>query len=255
MKLIVNTEYEHLRSDIENAISGNYVANKVFCHKRNVVERFTMHGKEYVIKIFKRPNWFNRVVYTLFRKSKAERAYMNALRLLGMGIETPMPVAYAEKKSRGLFTTGYLITEYLPYNLLCNAYSGVVADKDKRKFTKDFMDFTLEMHSKGVLPLDFNASNIFYHYDEDNATYSFALTDINRMRFGKKPSNREVMRSFEQFGVAVDGMYKLAVYYCSRMKSDIEWSVFVFLFYRIKRRIKRTFKHKAKEKLKLQTGA
>ena len=248
MKLYINPEYEHLRDDISNAISGNYVASKVFCHKRNIVEKFSMQGKEYVIKIYKKPNLCNRIAYSYFRKPKAERAYRNAVHLLELGIDTPKPVAYAMEKNKGLFSTGYFISEYLPYHLIHDAYSEM-NDCEKEKLAKDFMDFTHEMHSKQVLPLDFNSSNIFYHYDEKTGHYCFALTDINRMRFGKTPTTSEVMRSFEQLGIQVEWIYKPALYYCTKEGSDVEYSIFVFLFYRIRNRIRRVFKRKVKEKL------
>ena len=251
MKLIVNPEYEYLHDDILRVIDGDYVATEVYCHKRNVVERFSMQGKEYVIKVFKQPNIFNRFVYTYLRKTKAERAYRNAQHLLELGIDTPRPVAYATRRKGLLFSTGYLISEYMPYDLVRNVYTNIEDDADKGNFSKDFLDFTLSMHNKGVLPLDFNSSNIFFYYDKEAGAYRFALTDINRMRFGKVPSTARVMRSFEQLGVSVEAMYKLAVYYCSRRKNDVEFSLFVFLFYRIRSRIKRTFKRKAKEKMRM----
>lgn len=251
MKIYIDKKYEHLRSDIMKVVKGDYVASRVFCHKRNVVEKISMQGGEYVVKTYKRPNWFNRFAYTYLRKSKAERAYKNALRLLEIGIETPAPVAYIEVYKKGLFSTGYLFTEYVPYNLMRNAYEGDIPDSGRRRLTKDFMEFTLDMHSKGVLPLDFNSANIFYYYDKDNQGYRFALTDINRMRFGKVPSTSAVMRSFEQFGVSVEGLYKLAVYYCARKKIDIEYSIFIFMYHRMRSRIKRAFKRKAKAKLHL----
>ena len=88
---------------------------------------------------------------------------MYAGRLLELGIDTPQPVAYIESKKKGLFTTGYFISEYLPYKLMRDAYNEI-QDSEKRRLTKDFIDFTLEMHSKKVLPLDFNSNNIFYHF-------------------------------------------------------------------------------------------
>ena len=166
MKLYLNPEYEELRNDLLKIAEGKYAANKVFCHKRNVVEKVTIQGKEYVVKTYKRPNFFNRFAYTYLRKSKAERAYMHAKELLRLGIDTPCPVAYMEKMRKGLFNKGYYVSEYLPYRLMHDAYTEL-GEHDKEKLTKDFMDFTIEMHDKKILPLDFNSSNIFYHFDEE----------------------------------------------------------------------------------------
>ena len=210
-----------------------------------------MCGKEYVIKIYKRPNLCNRIAYTYFRKSKAERAYRHALQLQELGIGTPTPVAYAIKKKKGLFSTGYFISEYLPYNLMHDAYSNL-SDCEKENLTKEFMDFTIDMHSKKVLPLDFNSSNIFYHYEPEEKRYRFALTDINRMRFGKRISVNEAMHSFEQLGVPAENVYKLALLYSRQRKgADVEYTMFIFLYNRMKQRIKRAFKKKAKERLRM----
>lgn len=248
-KLHIHPNYAHLKEDIIKVINGDYVADKVFCHSRNIVEKTTMQGKEYVVKIYKRPNLLNRFAYTYLRKSKARRAFEYAGRLLANGVATPAPVAYAEVKHGTLFSTGYFFAEYMPHALMSEAYSGRVPDAEKAKLSKDFIDFTFSLHAKGILPLDFNSSNIFFHYDEDCGCYRFALTDINRMKFGKVPSTSAVMRSFEQFGVQVDGLYKLAVYYSMQTKADVEYSIFIFLFHRIRSRIKRAFKKKTKEKL------
>ncbi len=249
MKIQINPKYENLRSAILEVVAGNYVADNVFCNNRNIVEKVTLQGVELVVKKYKRPNLFNRVAYSCFRRSKARRAYEYARRLLENGIDTPYPVAYVELFKGGIFSTGYFFSLYMPYNLIREAYGGNLPDSKKQKFTMDFIDFTLSMHEKKILPMDFNSGNIFYHYDEECGNYRFAITDINRMRFGKVPTTSSVMRSFEQFGVSVEGMYKLAVYYCARKGADVEYSVFIFLFHRIKSRIKRKLKRKAKERL------
>ncbi len=247
MKLYLNPEYEELRNDLLKIAEGKYAANKVFCHKRNVVEKVTIQGKEYVVKTYKRPNFFNRFAYTYLRKSKAERAYMHAKELLRLGIDTPCPVAYMEKKRKGLFNKGYYVSEYLPYRLMHDAYTEL-GEHDKEKLTKDFMDFTIEMHDKKILPLDFNSSNIFYHFDEEEGHYRFAITDTNRMRFGKRPSTSEIMRSFEQLGINVEWIYKPALYYCTQKGGDVEYSIFLFLLHRIKSRIQKGLKLKIKNR-------
>ena len=106
MKITIHHNYEYLLGDIKDIIEGNYVAKKVFCHNRNVVEMVNLQGSPFVVKRYKEPNWLNRVVYTWLRKSKARRAYEYALRLLDEGVETPAPVAYIEIKRGRLFSVG-----------------------------------------------------------------------------------------------------------------------------------------------------
>lgn len=251
MKISISPQYEHLRGDILKVVTGNYIASKVYCHKRNVVEKVCMQGKDYVVKTYKRPNFFNRLAYTYLRKSKAKRAFLNALHLLELGIETPAPVAYIEIYRKGLFSKGYFISEYVPYHTIRETFDGKTPESNDHNLKAEFMKFTLALHEKKVLPLDFNSGNIFYYFDTEKECYRFALTDINRMQFGKTPSTYAVMRSFEQLGVPVDGLYKLALYYSSQKGSDLEYSMFIFLFHRLRSRIKRFLKKKAKRQRQL----
>ena len=244
MKICINPQYEHLRDDIMRVVAGDYVAVKVYCHKRNVVEKVVLQGGEYVVKTYKRPNLFNRIVYAFLRKSKGERAFQNARRLLDLGIDTPAPVAYVNVYKGALFSQGFYISEFVPYGTMREAFMDVNSGGVDVSLKKDFMSFAFFLHGKNVLPLDFNSGNIFYHYDVATGEYRFALTDINRMRFGRRPSVFEVMRSFEQFGVQVDALYKLAVYYSSYTGRDLELSMFAFLYYRLRSRVKHAFKEK-----------
>ena len=42
MKIRIHPQYEYLREEILNIIAGNYVADKVYCNKRNIVEKVTI---------------------------------------------------------------------------------------------------------------------------------------------------------------------------------------------------------------------
>lgn len=235
--------------EILEVVAGNYVADKVLCARRNIVEKVTLRGVEMVVKRYKRPNLFNRFAYTFIRKTKARRAYEYAFRLLDCGIGTPSPVAYVEVKRCGLFSEGYFFSLYMPYGMLSDMATETLPVSEE--LINDFVDFAFMLHSKGVLPRDFNSSNIFCWFNEDMEKFCFALTDINRMRFGKVPSVNGIMRSFEQLGVSVEGMYKLALCYSSRKNLDVEYSMFLFLFHRMRSRMRRAFKRKTKKKLGL----
>lgn len=60
---------------------------------RNEVRRFSVGELDLVVKRYKRVNLVQRVVYTFFRKSKAERAYKYAHTFRNCGIDTPHEVA------------------------------------------------------------------------------------------------------------------------------------------------------------------
>ena len=49
-------------------------------------------------------------MYSFFRKNKARRAYEHALRLRGMGFDTPEPVAWSEYRKDGLIADTYFVS-------------------------------------------------------------------------------------------------------------------------------------------------
>ena len=58
---------------------------------------------------------FNRVAYSWFRKSKASRAYENAVRISQLGFDTPAPIAYLETYTNGLLHDTYFVSLQCPY--------------------------------------------------------------------------------------------------------------------------------------------
>ncbi len=244
MKLYVHPDYKYLTSYLKEIPSGRYISEKVFCHSRNVVELTTLLGRKYVIKKYKSPTFFNRFVYAFFRKSKAHRAYKYALLLLEKGIRTPSPVAYIEEKRWGLFHTGYFISEYFPYSTLRDFSYVDLPVAERKLLVKDIIAFTVELHDRKVLPLDFNPGNIFCYKKEGDRHYRFALTDVNRMRFGKMMGFKDTMRAFNQFGITTDKIYKFMLEYSLQRNVDVDFAIFVFLFYRIRRKTLRFVKRK-----------
>lgn len=154
---------------------------------RNKIKKFSLnsdYGREdLVVKRFKKPNAFQRIVYTLFRKSKAERAFVNASSLKNRGFSTPDGIAYIEEKSRGFISYAYFIT-----NVTID--SSIEAELQKKSGFDEstaaaFAVYVAALHKNGVLHHDLNPSNVLYHKDDKNS-FAFSLIDINRMTFYPK---------------------------------------------------------------------
>ena len=252
MKIIIHPKYRYLYSYIQRVVSGYYTTEESFCNSRNVVEKITIDGKEFVLKRYKRPTILNCIVYTFFRKSKARRAYENALRLLENGINTPFPVAYIEKRRYGLFHTGYLITEYMNLSTLAQLKTVSLSADERYKLDNDLIEFVVLLQDKGIQPLDFNPANILYRYNECSASFSFALVDINRMRFGKVHLYKDAMRAFEQFQIATDKFYYFLSLYSANRNLDKDRCVYEFLKIRLRNRYKHFIKGKLKRCLNIQ---
>ena len=146
---------------------------------RNRVARFRYDGLSLMAKQFKRVNFIQQVVYTFFRKTKAERAYLFAETFRQRGIATPQRVAYMEQRRGGLFSVGYFVsleTEGTETHLLL---------REVQDFRHELADAVARqvvlMHSRGILHGDLNLSNFLCRQTPDG--YQFTMIDINRSHF------------------------------------------------------------------------
>ena len=135
MKVHIHPHYAAYESYIRAIPSEEYEREEVYCNRRNTVERVRFGDKDFVIKKYKRPALINCLIYTWFRKSKAQRAFEYAELFLQRGIETAPPVAYIEIKKNGFFHTGYFISEYLPYPLVTDMF-GMEMEEEEKKTAK-----------------------------------------------------------------------------------------------------------------------
>jgi len=187
MKVVVTPRYKHRTDFISSIPTREKLDGTVLVDNRNTITAIDVDAERWVVKQFKRPTAFNRIVYTFFRKTKSERAYRNAERLLQMGYVTAAPIAYIELSRYGIFHTGYYISEWLSYDVLGRI------DEHPQAEQLEILDalaaFTVNMHLRGIYFYDFNVGNIMFR--KEDGEWKFALIDINRMKFYKHPLIRE----------------------------------------------------------------
>lgn len=196
MKIVFNKSYEPLRSKVMNFIKnfetqGLQLGNP----KRNSIKVFDSDGLKLNIKSFKIPNLFNRFVYDTFRKSKAERSFNYANRLLDMGIGTPRPVAYIQNSSFFSFKESYFISEQLDSDYTFRDLSQNFDLENREQILKAFTRFTFNLHEKGIYFLDHSPGNTLIKIVGDS--YKFYLVDLNRMEF-KALSLTERIQNFSR---------------------------------------------------------
>lgn len=240
MKLHLNPEYSHLEDFIKSVAPHGYVEEEVCWNRRNIVERVKApDGRDVIVKRFKPVNLLKGLIYTFFRKSKARRAYENARYLLDNGVGTAKPIAYIEERRWGLFRSGYFVSEYLPYNTVKDMYMPEKASEAERaEIQREVVRFLVDLHSRGIVPRDFNMDNIFYHRDEATGALKFSLIDINRMGKGCHPGVREAMKSLAQLGVNVWVVRDFVGYYNALTGTDVEECAYMILSMR-RRRMRR----------------
>lgn len=226
MKTVIHPNYKSLTSEILALRDGDYTPVKTFCNNRNTVELINIDGEQFVLKKYKKTNLLTGIIYTFFRKTKARRAYEYALMLLEMGIDTPFPVAYCEKRHLGIFRWGYFISKYTDRQAVADYfYSDKLDDNERKLLANDISLYTLQLHQNGVIPLDYNATNILLKKESDGH-YHFTLIDINRMKFGRVPNLKEAMSSFFQIGSFACDYLSLLEPYTTRRGFDFEEALY-----------------------------
>ena len=117
MKYIYSDKGEKIKDELKRAIQNFRSEGKPLGPGlRNSLRIFRIKDYTVNIKSFKKPNLVNKVVYKFFRKSKAERSFKNALKLLEANIGTPYPMAFSEDNTKALFGNSYYA---------CSLYSSV----------------------------------------------------------------------------------------------------------------------------------
>jgi len=153
--------------------------------ERNTIKKVTINGVDLNIKSFKIPHIINSIVYSIFRKSKANRSYFYANKLLSLDINTPIPIAYFEFSKFIFLRNSYYISINLDYLLL---YRDLVMNEsylDYDNILRQFTQFTFKLHEKGVNFLDHSPGNTLITKNPKIDKYEFYLVDLNRMKFHK----------------------------------------------------------------------
>lgn len=193
---VIHTKYSKDQASVEKIINEFSSSGEVFGNQnRNTIKLFDLNGLTVNVKSFKKPNLINQIAYRFFRKSKAERSYEYANRLLDLNIGTPQPIAYFEFGSIGLFKNSYYVSEQLECLL---TYRELVTDPDfpnHEAILRAFTRFTYELHQKGVFFLDHSPGNTLI--TNEGNEYQFYLVDLNRMKF-QEMSFDDRMKNFSR---------------------------------------------------------
>ena len=149
---------------------------------RNIIKIVKLQDLKINIKAFKIPNIFNQIAYKYFRKSKAQRSFEYAEKLIQLGVGTPMPIAYFEYKSLFLFKKSFYVSEQLDCDITYRELTKDFNYPDYDNVLRAFTRFTFQLHEKGIHFLDHSPGNTLIK--KVGNEYNFYLVDLNRMDFG-----------------------------------------------------------------------
>lgn len=182
IKLVINDKYKELKGFVETLPLEFTQSGEVIYSGRNTIKTFNVNGLTLNVKSFKKPIFINQIIYSIFRKSKAERSYLYASLLEEKGFHTPSPIAYMEQRKYGLFKHSLYISEHYEFDgMMRELLHGRVNDHEA--LLKQFAHYTGDLHNNGILHMDYSSGNILYK--KTNNKYTFYLVDLNRMAFNK----------------------------------------------------------------------
>ncbi len=181
-KIKINPRYKILCDFVYSVPYMFSLSGEIVYIRRNILKSFTYIGFDLNVKSFYIPNVLNRFAYSYIRKSKARRSYEHALFLSDEGISTPEPVAYIEIYDTHMLKESYYISMQVTADGTIRDVLGYGSRCVNRQLVSDFIEFSIDMHKKGVLHKDYSPSNILYTKDEEGSGYHFMLVDLNRMR-------------------------------------------------------------------------
>ena len=194
---------------------------------RNVIKKVTTPQGTFVIKNFAGMYFFNRLAYSIFRQSKAERSYLYALLLQEKGILTPPPIAWIDCYRWGLLTQSYFISLYYPSKTLSEILKHLDPnDYDAKKtLYSQVASFALRLHRLDIYHDDFSLGNILLRENSDGT--SFALVDLNRILF-RKVSYSYGLQNFAKLGFPKEDLNMVIREYAKLSGQPVEESIEAF---------------------------
>lgn len=147
---------------------------------RNTIWLLRFANQNFVVKQFAVPSFINKLVYGLFRASKAKRSYDNAMIMRSIGVGSPMPVAYINIRVCGLFMYSYYVTLASECQ---RDYQNIFGDDNGDDVLREIARQTAILHENGMAHKDYGRGNIMYRHLPEGGV-SLDIIDLNRMYFG-----------------------------------------------------------------------
>lgn len=186
MSFKVRDEFSEMREFALNLPDTFDRIGSVLHNSRNVIKKVSTSQGTFVVKSFKGMYLFNKIAYSLFRKSKAVRSYLYSAVLNEKGISTPAHVAWVDCYKMGLLTGSYFVSVYDTNQTLEQVlfyYNNNENVSGKREFLVQLAAFAKKLHDLGIYHEDFSVGNILVKKSPEG--YDFSLLDLNRVRFRK----------------------------------------------------------------------
>lgn len=204
-----------MKTKFEIALKFNFIKDEIlqfihsFQHQGNLLYKGSRNELRYKqieaiqlnVKHFKTPHFFNRLAYLYVRKSKAERSFLNAKKLLTLGIGTPQPIAFLDHYTFFGTLDSYYASEHIEADFSFRELENFTDIGFRNKILEAFTKFTFNMHENNVYFKDHSRGNTLMK--KQGEEYFFYLVDLNRMQF-KTLTYEERIQNFERLSTKED---------------------------------------------------
>lgn len=194
LQLTLRDTYESWRPWLTETLR-TFEKNGVVLHDaRNQIRMIEApDGTKIIIKRFRQPIGFKRILYSFFRLPKAERSYYNAIEMEQAELPTPRVIGYARNDGK-LLGESFLITQQSPLtrDFYEFRYHDAAGYED---VIRAFAQLVADMHRKGFYHRDLSPGNILFDRQKDGSI-AFDIIDVNRMRISHTISKKEACSNF-----------------------------------------------------------
>lgn len=249
MNIVINPEFRFLEGFLMHIPECFELEGKTIYKSRNEIKIYEEKGLTLNVKSYRKPIFLNRVAYTFFRRSKARRAYENALKVSAKGFDTPNPIAYLELKDGGLLSKSFFVSLQCPYTRMFREFADNSDISGREDILQALGVYVAELHQAGILHLDLSVGNILFEKEETGI--HFCLVDINRMKF-QTIGQKAGCKNFERLRGNTDFFRVLAYSYAKArgfdaercLKSILQYNVRSIESFRRKRELKQRIRHR-----------
>jgi serine/threonine protein kinase len=242
----VNPDFIHVQQFITTLPQKFDEIGLVIHNSRNIIKKVDTSYGTLVVKNFRGMYFFNRIAYSLFRRSKAVRSYIYSGILTDRGILTPAHVAWIDCYKMGFLTRSYFVSVFSPHQTIGEViqYYNIYQPDHKKSLWRDVAAFALRLHQLGIYHEDLSLGNILVMPKPGG--YQFTLLDLNRIKF-QRVGYEKGLRNFVTLRAAPDDLNTLISEYATLSGQSPETSVETFwkfenrkkYFRKIRRRIRR----------------
>ncbi|MDR0982272.1 MAG: lipopolysaccharide kinase InaA family protein [Culturomica sp.] len=214
--IIVHPDFLYIKEFIDRIPEFFETEGEVLYKSRNTIKIFATGDLRLNVKRYRMPSFINRIVYSFFKRTKADKAFYNSNEVITKGFETPASVAFIEDYSYKLLGYSYYVSLQIDdAEEIRNYYYGPLSGNEK--LYSAFARYSAQLHKNGIYHLDYSPGNVLINTTDNS--FNFILVDINRMKF-MKVSPKLGCRNFRRmFGN--DDVYKfIAAEYASETGID-----------------------------------